>query len=186
MTALTDRRIEELRPPEAPRRGRLLPVAVVILTLAVMALGAWIIYDATRSPSSALTPEIEQLLDDYLLAWENQDASALRATVTEDYLLNEYIYEVGEDGVSMVERVEDDVRGVITLGFLFEWQTEQVGEAIVTGDGPWFVSVGENWVTPKGWFFTRYDGMASYVIVDDGGTLKIANHSWAGLRYDTE
>jgi hypothetical protein len=37
--------------------------------------------------------EIEQLLDDYLNAWEEKDEAAIRAATTEDFVINEYIYQ---------------------------------------------------------------------------------------------
>ena len=48
----------------------------------------------------------------------------------------------------------------------------------MTGEGPWFVSVEENWEGTA----AREEGQANYTIVEVDGVLKIANHYWAGLR----
>ena len=52
-----------------------------------------------------------------------------------------------------------------------------MGPAIVTGDGPWFVSVGENGT----WLDSHLEGSANYVVVEREGELRIANHYWSGL-----
>ena len=36
--------------------------------------------------------EIEALIEAYLESWENEDEPAFRATATDDFVLNEYIY----------------------------------------------------------------------------------------------
>jgi hypothetical protein len=59
------------------------------------------------------------------------------------------------------------------------FQIERFGEPIVAGDGPWFVTVGEVWIPDT---FNRSEGTASYVIVDDGGTLRIAKYYWTGVK----
>ncbi|MCJ7781485.1 MAG: hypothetical protein MUQ27_11740 [Acidimicrobiia bacterium] len=49
------------------------------------------------------------------------------------------------------------------------------------GCGPWFVSYPENWYLGA----ARYEGIAAYVVIVDGGAIKIANHYWVGfVTYD--
>ena len=152
---------------------------VTVLFLVLAALAAWAVYNQISEES--LPAEIEQLLDDYLVAWENGDEVALREVATEDFVINEYQYldhQAGDRrGAYLYEHVNDDLNGVALIGLAMEWQTEQVGSAIVTGDGPWFVSVGENWTSGG----SHYAGTATYVIVDRGSGLRIASHYWAGL-----
>jgi uncharacterized protein (DUF2164 family) len=154
-----------------------------LLAITVVAVAAWMIYDEPAETESVAPPEITQLIDDYLRAWEELDKEALQAAVTLDFVINEYYYEDATTRVFMIEHIVDDLEGALNTGLnpARQWQTEQVGEPIITGDGPWFVSVRENWILEK----SRGDGMATYVIVEDGGTLKIANHYWAGLHYRT-
>lgn len=174
--------IEEMAVGQAVDRGfRRGPwvATVTVLFLALAALTAWVVYNQISDES--VPAEIEQLLDDYLVAWENGDEVALRELATEDFVINEYIYldhKVGNRrGAYLSEHVDDDLDGVVLRGLPWGWQTEQVGSAIITGDGPWFVSIGENWI----WESSHLDGTATYVIVDRDGALKIANHYWAGL-----
>ena len=58
-----------------------------------------------------------------------------------------------------------------------DYQTEIVGEPVVTGNGPWTVRHRELW-QQRG---ESQDGIATYTVVDVDGTLKIARHSWAGF-----
>ena len=59
-----------------------------------------------------------------------------------------------------------------------DFQIELSGEAIVVGDGPWFVSVAES-QTGGG---NAYEDTMHYVIVDDDGTPKLGMKSWLGSR----
>lgn len=165
---------------EEPRRARspLVPLTVV-LAVAVMALGAWVIFNA--SSRSDVPEGIEELLDNYLRAWEEKDESAIRQATTEDFVINEYIYtarevDVGQE-VSLFEHITDDIDGVVSVGMSFDWENEHLSDLLTTGEGPWVVSVEEHWT----WATSKYEGTANYLIVDDGGTLKIANHYWAGI-----
>jgi hypothetical protein len=138
---------------------------------------------STSAPAGGeeMPVEIEQLLDDYLRAWEEKDEAAIRAATTNDFVITEYIYEesdvAGTTAVELYEHISDDIDGVVRQGFRYDWENEQVGQALVTGDGPWVVSVEENWI----YYNRHYDGTANYVIVEEDGSLKIANHYWSGF-----
>ncbi len=180
MTTLNERPIEVGGLKQAARGKRFLVIAVVLLVVALVGLGIRAISD---QGTSLADEEIEQLFEDYLTAWETKDAAALRSVTTEDFVINEYIYTdeyVYSDDVDefrLIRHINDDVDGVVILGFLTNWSTEQLGDRIVTGDGPWFVSVEEIWEEPP----YILEGQANYTIVEVDGTLKIANHYWAGL-----
>ena len=59
----------------------------------------------------------------------------------------------------------------------YDWQVTQVGEPIMAGDGPWFVSqvnrVEDNRTG-------AVEGISVLTIVDDGGVLRVANHMFFG------
>ncbi len=94
-------------------------------------------------------------------------------------MINEYAYTNDSiAGFRLNYHVNDNVDGVIGEGFGYSWSNEQVGDSIVTGDGPWFVSVEEIWAETD----YRYDGQASYTIVEVDGVLKIANRYWPDTR----
>lgn len=154
---------------------RFLILFAILLTVALVAL-------ATRASNdgepAGPDEEIQQLLDDYLTAWETQDEAAVRSATTGNYVLNEYAYTDDTLGFRLNYHVDDDIDGVVDEGFRYNWSNEHVGDPIVTGDGPWFVSVEEHW-EETGYV---YEGQANYTIVEEDGVLKIANHYWAGLR----
>ena len=49
----------------------------------------------------------------------------------------------------------------------------------MTGDWPWTVADRELWQREA----VRYDGIATHVVIDDCGALKIANHHWASITW---
>jgi hypothetical protein len=59
-----------------------------------------------------------------------------------------------------------------------DFQIELSGEAIVVGEGPWFVSVAES-QTGGG---NASEETTSYVVVDDDGTLKLDRKCSVGSR----
>ena len=61
---------------------------------------------------------------------------------------------------------------------------EWMGDKLVVGDGPWVVSVRENWVDAEAEI--RFDGVGTYVIVEQAdGTMKINSHTYAGTGSGT-
>ena len=176
MTTLTDRPTEAGGLKRGVRGKRFLVIAVVVLAVVLAGLGTRVIYDQA---TTGVDEEIQQVLDDYLTAWEARDEVAVRAATTENFVINEYIYlDDPVVGLKLNYHVNDDIDGLVINGFVYDWTNEQVGDAIVTGDGPWFVSVEEIWEADG-----RYEGQANYTIVEVEGGFKIANHYWAGLVY---
>ena len=121
--------------------------------------------------------EIEALIETYLASWETKDEQALRASVADNFIINENIYtSLG----NLDAEIHDDADGLVNKGFSHDWQNEIVGEPVVTGDGPWTVAYRELWQLP---YAFPLDGIATYlVIVDDDGALKIVNHTWVGSK----
>ncbi len=177
MTTINDRPTEVESFKQATSRKRLLMIAAIVLAVALAALA---IRTTDKQETTSRGDEIEQLLDDYLTAWETQDEAALRSATTDGYVLNEYAYTF-EDvaGFRLNYHVNDNVVGVINEGFGYNWSTEHVGDSMVTGEGPWFVSIEETWQERS----YIYEGQANYTIVEVDGVLRIANHYWAGLRF---
>lgn len=178
MTSLTERPSQTDRQSEPRDRNRLLVGAVVVLAIALVGLGAWTVYYQIADTPD-VPAEITELVDEYVAAWEARDEAAVRGMVTADFLLTEYIYEVEGGETSLYNHVIDDIDNLVRVGFLFEWEIEQLGDPTITGDGPWFVSVGQKWVQ-NNW---HQDGMSTFAIVNDGGTMKISSHYWTSLRY---
>ncbi len=173
VTSLTERPTEAGGLKQDVRGRRFLLLALVVLAVAVVGLGTRVISDQA---TTGVDEEIQQLLDNYLTAWEVRDEAAVRSATTEDFVLKEYAYANSPFRVSYT--VNDDINGVVRTGFDHVWTNEQVGDPIVTGEGPWFVSVEETWK----WSAAYLEGQATYTIIEVDGVLKIANHYWAGLE----
>ena len=133
--------------------------------------------DDGAADEPARSDEIEALIEGYLASWETKDEQALRSSVTDDFVLHEYIYRAETGDLFVV--IDDDADGIVNTGWGYDWENEIIGDSVVSGNGPWLVRHRESWQQQA----TRYDGIATYDVVDDGGTLKIARHSWAGFYW---
>ena len=161
-------------------------ITVITLAIAVAGLAGWIIYDQVTSTVDA---DIQQLLEDHREAWMTGDVEALRAITTDDYSYDEIVY-INDpfEGFKLAFQVPGDIddaiedleRGgnTITRGELARWTIEQVGDPIVRRDGPArLVAVNENWVTGQ----LHALAQSQYVLVEDGGQLKISYWYFANL-----
>lgn len=175
MTATIDR--SETSPaPDAPVESgnHLLKVVIAVLAVVALVLAAVVVYDLASGDSateSDVPAEVQEALDAYYAGWEMQDADAIRAVITDDFALEEYIYRT-DGSFGLVTRDADNIDRRLN-----EYTVENFGTPITDGEGPWYVSVGENWVGE----YNRSGGVASYVIVEqEDGTLRIARHFWTG------
>jgi hypothetical protein len=168
MTTVTERQTLQ---PSVTLQGRVrnLTIGVIILALALVGLAAWTVYDFVIESDTAITGEIQTVVDDYLGAWNDHDADAFMGLVTDDYSF------AGMGGPwASADVVAADIAGAEGSG----WHVETVGEPIMNGDGPWFVSAASSFT---GWIFGTegVDGMSQFVIVDDGGVLRVQSHVYA-------
>ncbi len=162
-----------VRPTEGKR-------PLIFAVIVVLALGVWLLL--TVNSGSTRTEDLEELIADYALAWQESDVDAFRGLVTEDFQLHEIIYQqVGAK--AFPQEIKEDIDGTAReVAGLFDWRVDRTTSALVSGDGPWFVSVGENWTRP----FYLSEGTASYVVVEEEGKLRIEYHFWAGLLTRTD
>lgn len=170
-------------PARASTRGRGLIAGLVVVALALGGLGGWVLGD--RLQGSDIPSDVEGVIADYLDAWEAKDETAVRAATTKDFFIAERIYNPTAErqgAIGLEEQIDDDIDGVVFRGFLFDWNNESRGEPLVVGDGPWFVSYDESWFIDRTIDIVHYDGVATYVVVEEDGVMKIASHYWAGLR----
>ena len=176
MTTLSDR--EETTTTETevdrgqtghPDKGhRTLKAIVIALTVALIGLGAWVIIDRSSTPDTAVSDDVAQLWDDYTDAWNNYDGDAFLALVTPDYT---FVTEQGSTSAA-TEATYIDRLGA------YDWHATSIGERVMAGDGPWYVSQvnlveASNWSDPV-------EGISVLTIVDDGGVLRVANHTFFG------
>ena len=174
---------------EHPHR-RSIGLGLVLLLLLVSACATSNEDTATEANTSEslASDAMLEVIETYLTSWETKDEAALRASVTDDFVIHEYIYRAGT-GRQYVN-VEGDADEIVERGFDHDWHNEIVGDSVllraglvgdsdVSGDGPWIVRHREVWQQAS----EHQDGIATYTLVNQGGTLKIARHSWAGFTW---
>ncbi len=176
MTTLTDREektttgteVDQTRSEHPDRGNRTLKAIVIALAVALVGLGAWVIIDRSSTPATAPSDDVAQLWDDYSDAWNSYDGDAFLELVTPDYTF------VSERGTTTAT---DQASEIDRLG-AFGWSVTPVGERLMAGDGPWYVTqvnLVEN-STGSG----PVEGISVLTIVDDGGVLRVSNHTFFG------
>lgn len=160
-----DPKVDTLR-----KRNRFLIVALAIMTAACVALGTWTIVDRSGSSDVAPTAEIQQLSDDYRASWNEYDGNAFLGYVTDDYGFQV----LGDSPTSATAQAS-----FIGMSSGSNWNAAPVGEPIVAGDGPWYVATVDH-LTADGYPEDGVDGVSVVKIVDEGGTLKVAHHTFIG------
>ena len=175
MTTLQDR--EEYTTTETAEQGhgsgstnrtsRTLMAVAIALAVALVGLTAWVIVDRASTPETAPSDDVAQVWNDYQDAWINYDGEAFLQVVTSDFT---FVTEQGTtDG-------PDQAASINNLGG-FGWQVTPIGEQIMAGDGPWYVTQ-MNRVELAG--ASTADGLTVLTIVDDGGVLRVQNHTFFG------
>jgi hypothetical protein len=156
------------------RRGPLLAlVAVVVVLLSIGGL-TWLLRPIDISDTADLAAptdpdigmRIDQMLDDFLASAYKYDEDAFAALITDDFVG----YRIDRSGtIETYERVFPST----------VYWPERLGDPIVIGEGPWVVSqaVEVDWQVdrPGPAPFRPVQGVFTWTIVDDGGTLRIAN-----------
>jgi uncharacterized membrane protein len=155
---------ERLEPPK--RNNRWLIVTVVALTVALVALAAWVIYDQASEPETAASSEISALYNDYVASWRERDTEAFVNLTTEDYALHSF--------GTTTTRDEQANAIIATPGRL---EVELIGDLVVMGDGPEYYVAAAEQVFFGG---ADYVGVSAYRVIDTDEGLKIAEHSWVG------
>jgi hypothetical protein len=159
-----DQHVDQQRPG-----NRFLIITIAVLALALIGLGAWTVVDRMSTSDTAVTADIQQLLDDYSAAWNDYDGDAFSALVTENY---RFVY--GSSSNNATEQA------ALISGAVFEstnWNVTQIGDPIMVGDGPWLVAVPNN-LTGDEYGADGQDGFSMMTVVDSDGTLLIARHEY--------
>ena len=173
MTTLTDREektttVNDVRSEHPETGNRTLTAIVIVLAVALVGLGAWVIIDRASTPDTAVSDDVAQVWDDYSDAWNDYDGDAFLDVTTDDFTF------VTEDGTTTAST---QAMYIDRLG-AYDWQVTPIGERVMAGDGPWFVSqvqqVQDNTMTEP------VEGISVLTIVDDGGVLRAANHTFFG------
>ena len=170
-TTTTGTEVDQGRSGHPDRGNRTLIAIVIALTVALVGLGAWVIIDRSSTPATAPSDDVAQLWDDYTDAWNNSDGDAFLGLVTSDYTF------VTEQGTTSAA---DQAREIDVLD-AYGWSVTPVGEQIMAGDGPWYmtqVNRVENATSALG--AGGVEGISVLTIVDDGGVLRVSNHTFFG------
>ena len=170
---MTDSKEEAMVGTVAPGSGVRWWIVAVTAVLA-LAIGVLI---GNRLDGGRATSDPERAINQYNTAWEENDPDALMAVVTDDFV-EEYHYYTQSDDQVVTGEDSWDADTAARYAESSDYQIDLHGDAIVVGDGPWFVSVDESQEGAG----TEYEGTASYVVIDDGGTLKLVSKSWVGTR----
>jgi hypothetical protein len=133
---------------------------------------------ATSGPESAVSAEIDQLFEDYIAAFNAYDVDAVRAVITEGYMLYEGGSFHSEFTVSSPISQEYPATWVLAAvqteypALKFHW--ERVGEPIMSGDGPWLVAQVVRSTSKDPQYPNGVEGISILTIVDEDGMLKVA------------
>ncbi len=154
--------------PTAPSQGRRLPWWAGALALAVavaVAVGVGVGFLASGRDSvtsSAVDPQVEQLLDDLMAGWNAYDADAIRATATDDAVLNTHDL-TATGALSLEAAVERNQQNGVSF--------ERVGDLIVRDAGAAIdvVQLGRG-----GSSASSSDFVLVLRLVREDGTLKVA------------
>jgi hypothetical protein len=111
---------------DAYRTNRWLIAAVVVLAIAVVALGAWVVADLVSTSEAEIPAEIATLLEDYTATWNDYDGDAFLGYVREtDFVHSSY------GGTYNAAQTAILIEGWEVYGF----QVEVAGESLYVGDG---------------------------------------------------
>ena len=112
---------------EAHRTNRWLIAAVVVLAIALVALGAWVVTDLTATSATEVPEEIAEMLEGYRAAWADYDGEAFLGYVRE----MDYVHSSAMGTYNAAETA-----ALINRGESWGTQHESLGEGISVGDGP--------------------------------------------------
>jgi hypothetical protein len=178
------------RPDRSSPRNRGLLIAVVVLAVIAVGLGiALVAQVSTDDDGTAVPDDVQAVVDEYLLAVENVDFEAMQAVVTEDFRRPFYEGDPAGTGLMTSEGItlpEQDVWTIEDFEAEFwdsdtaVYDVEHIGDPIVQGDGPWYVSVAQHWTSAS--LGNQFDAIYTFAVVDEDGTLKIDDAYWAGNR----
>lgn len=163
MTTLTERPVTRPDARFPSRRARRLTITVVVLVVALLGLGTWAVYDYVGERDTAVTGDVQALLDDYTATWNDHDGDAFLELVTSDYTF--------DNGVQVFP-AENQAR---IIDAATDFTVEALGEPMMVGDGPWLVAQANHTTFGS----TDQYGMSLLTVVEEGGMLKIASHVWS-------
>jgi uncharacterized ParB-like nuclease family protein len=159
--------VEKTTNEQLRKRNRWLIVAVAVLLVAVLGLGAWMAFGTRPLSPNAAPAEVQQLMENYTAAWNAADADALEALVTPTFRMHG-------------PGIDRDLAAI--QSFLVPWIGDQTEWELTTDgpyyavDGTWFVSSEGSTIASSA--YTDGDGVENAVwrVVERDGKLLIQEH----------
>ena len=152
---------------DAHRTNRWLIAAVVVLAIAVVALGAWVVTDLTATSDAEVPAEIATMLNGYTAAWNDYDGDAFLGYVREmDYVHSSYA------GTFNVAETASAIDGWGNYGY----QVESAGEDSYIGDGTTKYVVRPNRITSD----ANPDGASGFSILT---VTEFGSDGWVVIRH---
>jgi hypothetical protein len=157
---------------------------VLALIAIVLAVLVW----SDRSTESDPPAEVAQVVEDYINAITNQDVDAWRATITDEYILRRSVYspetQTRWEQDSYLEDTADPYAFRIEFNAPVEY--EQLDDSLVTGDGPWYVTIRQRWIEIVEPDQIVWEGNGTFVVVERDGVMKVDAEYWAGTMDSLE
>ena len=142
-----------------------------IAILAAIALPFTMIGCSDDDPANAIPDDVQSVVDAYSASWNEYDAEAFNAVVTDDYMFINSV--TGADATKAAQA------GGMAMLESMSWNAEQdVGDGIAAADGPWYVAVSNTLTTTNSYA----EGISVLTTVDDGGVLKVSEHIYTGTQ----
>lgn len=169
MTTITKKpdRVVATHRKEPSTRG---PTAwIIVLSMLVVGMGAWIVYDYTQDTALAPPAEMDQLIDDYIAAWNDHDGEAFMETTRAGYTFNSGGVTYDRDGQLA------NIEGILPQR---DWHVELLDDPLVVGDGPWYhvsfpVEITEN-------LFDATHGVNILTLIESDGGYLVTQHTFSG------
>ena len=136
---------------------------------------------------TAVSPELDQLLEDYIAAFNDYDVEAFQALVTEGYMAYRTEFDshyAVSSGIAETSPIEWVIAGLKGFYPNLKFYAERRGQAIMSGDGPWLVSqvIFEKYNDPK--YPNGIEGISTLTVVDEDGMLKVARDIFVALEVE--
>ena len=159
-------------PETAERNNRRLVWAVVGLAVALIALGAWSLYNQAADSETTPPAAVTELLDNYIAAWNDHDGDAFGELTTDDYI---YTSADGEFTRAQIAWTIGSEAAAVNF------TVEMIGDAIATAGVPYYVAVvNRAETTATGGNTSAINAVSTFVIVETDAGLKVAEHRVVG------
>jgi hypothetical protein len=171
------------RPPadELPSEGhrdrhRIVYVVTAILAVATLVFGGMLMFRDDSGVGASVPSEVQQVLDQFLEAEQNADYETFEAVVTQGF--RRPMYQGDLFGGPAYRNVMGTEYFASVLDEDPEFDIKRIGDPIVRGNGPWYVSFAETWEYPAQ--NVQYEAIVTYALVERNGMILVDDAYWAG------